>query len=209
MGSGASRPKRKSADSNAATDSSDSAAAASVLLPPPAFAQLGSTLLKSEIEACLVALVLRKGVLALAMDSFSTLEPDAAGGYNTAAWWEALSERSRVVVESKIRLAGTPDVLFALALECRGISEMATPVASATTADMRSTLGDVDPSLDLDGLLEGCGAELNIKSWLSGLPAAVREQLTHTLADDDGSSPPAMHATPTSAPPGVHTVSPD
>ena len=133
-------------------------------MPPPAdfsaFAGATAKLPREAIQALLVAIGCRKGVLLLAMSVFDDAGlDDADPGVELAAWWGALNARSRIVIESKLRGCNS-GVIFAVAHAC-GTLTAGEPASSASSADLRE-------SLDYVGM-----SEESTEAMLSGVDDAV------------------------------------
>lgn len=132
-------------------------------MPPPAdfstFAGSTAKLSKQAIEALLIAIGCRKGVLRLAMSAFDDAGLDTAG-VELASWWGALNARSRIVIESKLRGCNS-GVIFAVAHAC-GTLTAGEPASSASSADLRESLDHVGVS------------EEKTSAMLSGVDDAVR-----------------------------------
>ena len=164
--------------------------AASVSVPPPeAFAQLGSRLKRAEIEACLVALGMRKGVLLLAIDPLSQMEADADDSYALDGWWGGLHARSRIVVESKMRSFGASvPVLFALTCACLGLCDKVVlsslpPVPTFELREVLSVFKEDYDAIDVDAMLGGSGETVQIAAWTAALSDEAREQLSCAVRD--------------------------
>ena len=171
--------------------------------PPPEhdFLLIGERLTRAELEACLTAIGMVKGPLALARSAFDSIEADAESSYDVSEWWLALNPRSRVVLQSKMRsCTGKPHVLFALALAVTEITGTAKQPADAIAiADLKETLGGIegDEPLDVDKLLAGCEGEMvELAAWLKGLEEADKKLLSSGLIDTD--VPPPVSGDPLS-----------
>ena len=162
--------------------------------PPEVFMRLlgpDGRLPRDEIEACLVAIGLRKSVLALAKDAFKELTADAAdrGAYSLSEFWGALNARSRVVFESKLRaFEGSAFVLFALVLACREYVPAGAVAGkwTATAAEVRATLAALeDEALDLDAALASVdSAGFDAAGWVGALPSEPHDELSRALRRD-------------------------
>lgn len=167
--------------------------------PPDAFVQLvGSRgrLPLAAIEVCLMAIGMRKGVLALALDAKHQPPALADGTCAVDAWWAALHPRTRIVVESKLKaLESAPAVLLAVGILCGGAvgaSETKLALAPVPPAELAATLRYVDANLDVDAMLGAAlqdGAPLDVAGWARALPRGERDALMRALqcdgVDDD------------------------
>lgn len=163
---------------------------------PEAFAELasgsGGKLPRSELEACLTALGVRKSVLALALSPLEEMPADAC---DIAQWWADLNPRSRVVIESKLR-GSNPRVLFALAYACAKF-EVGQPSSSASDAELRETLTDLlDDDEKVSAALEGCSSTVVIAEWLGALPAETSTLVGQLLSGEDPNVDPGSPGSP-------------
>ena len=82
-----------------------------------AVARDGDAMSRAELEGCLVALGMRKGVLALALEPVREVE--AAALLSLSTWWSHLNLRSQIVVRSKaLGFGDAAQPVLALACTC-------------------------------------------------------------------------------------------
>jgi len=125
----------------------------------------GGRLPKSEIEAYLESIGLRKSVLALALEPLEETADDA--DFEIAAWWAQLNPRSRVVIEASLRGAD--------------VSRMS---VSGFDAAAKLTVSDeAPPGLQDNAVDVGDAAPVEEKAADVGDAAQVQEEVADVVVD--------------------------
>ena len=146
---------------------------------------------RSELESLLKAIGMRKSVLALAADKFDELAPTAQSVLPLRKWWDGLNNRSRIVIEAKLRALG-PTQPTVLALGCTLAGMAGKRKLSASKADLSAALvqlGMEEGSPQLDEMLSACDVSIPLDKWSAKLSEKQLAKLRDVVWGDDGESP--------------------
>jgi hypothetical protein len=161
-------------------------------------------LTRAELEACLRALGLRKGVLLLACKPLDGFTTSPTGTVPLHAYWMPLNPRSRIVIESKMNSTDSVDALLDLAVT---IASAETAIfldkrRVHTKAALRAVLASVELA-DAEAFLAEYDddAPIQLSLWFAKLEPKLQSRLIDALGllDDADDAPTAPKPSPSPA----------